>query len=332
MIIAGIIVLVISVFLLLTRAVVYENKPYPKIYNTDASNSKQRPFIVDKEEYPFKSNWFKKDGLSMHYVDEGEGIPVVLCHGNPEWSFIYRNLIKELSGECRLIAYDLPGYGFSELPTNWNYTPQEYVEWINELVIDHLKLDKFILVVQDWGGPTGLTMATNNPDRLLGAVIGNSWAWKATGGLATFSYVMRTFIMKRLVLNKNYLAGKAMPAFLNEASKNNKAITDAFAMPFPTVKSRKCTLVMARNITKASPFLEQLESHLHRLSDKPIELIFGQKDSTLGSETVKQKWLSHFPHATVQLAPEANHFSQEDSPEKYILAVRRILKEVKAKN
>lgn len=55
---------------------------------------KKRPFLVDKNEYPFKSNWYEKDGTSIHYIDEGEGIPIVLAHGNPDWSFMYRNVIK----------------------------------------------------------------------------------------------------------------------------------------------------------------------------------------------------------------------------------------------
>lgn len=128
-------------FIIFTQPVKYEIKPDPIVFNKDSTNQKQRPFIVDKEEYPFKSNWFMRDGISMHYIDEGEGIPVVLCHGNPDWSFLYRNIIKELQSECRLIAYDLPGFGFSDTPRNYGFTPQEHAEWINALVIDHLILE-----------------------------------------------------------------------------------------------------------------------------------------------------------------------------------------------
>lgn len=76
------------------QAVVFEQHPDPVIFNADPDNQKQRPFIVDKDEYPFKSHWFEKDGVSMHYVDEGEGFPIVLTHGNPDWSFLNRNIIK----------------------------------------------------------------------------------------------------------------------------------------------------------------------------------------------------------------------------------------------
>ncbi len=177
-ILASLLLLAIALFIIFTQPLVYDIKPDPIVYNKDITNLKQRPFIVDKQEYPFKSNWFERDGVSMHYIDEGEGIPIVLCHGNPEWSFIYRDLIKELSGECRLIAYDLPGFGFSDTPDNFGFTPKEHAEWIEALLIDHLKLEKFIIVVQDWGGPTGLSVATDYPERVLGTVISNSTAWR----------------------------------------------------------------------------------------------------------------------------------------------------------
>ena len=85
-----------------------------------------RPFQVDADAYPFQSHWFERQGSAMHYVDEGEGIPVVMCHGNPTWSYLYRNIIKALRGQCRCIAYDLPGFGMSEHPSGYAYTPQEH--------------------------------------------------------------------------------------------------------------------------------------------------------------------------------------------------------------
>lgn len=87
---------------------------------------KSRPFSVSKEDYPFESQWYSQDGVNMHYVDEGDGIPVVLCHGNPTWSYIYRHVIKQLSPQFRCIAYDMPGFGFSDHPPAYNYTPQEH--------------------------------------------------------------------------------------------------------------------------------------------------------------------------------------------------------------
>ena len=304
---------------------IYKQKADPIIFNKDTKNKKQRPFIVDKEEYPFKSNWFEKDGTSMHYIDEGEGTPIVLTHGNPDWSFINRKIIKALSKEARVIAFDLPGFGFSDTPKNFNFTPQEHTKWVKALINNHLKLDKYILVVQDWGGPIGLTIATDNPEKILGLVISNTWAWEASGKLKEFSELMKTEKMKKLVLEKNHFSASLMPSILNETSKNNKKITDAYKMPFPTLKSRIPTLVFPQEITNATPWLNKLESKLPLLKDKPVEFIFGEKDPWFGTSQNVAKWRSIYPQGNVQLLTNVNHYSQEDSPESFVYALRKLI-------
>ncbi|WP_246309704.1 alpha/beta fold hydrolase [Paenibacillus alginolyticus] len=139
----------------------------------------QRPFDVDASEYPFKDHWMPyRDGV-IHYVDEGQGPVILLLHGNPTWSYLYRNVIKELSGECRLIALDYPGLGMSRAPSDYGYTPKEHSEAVTEF-IRRLDLKDFVLVVQDWGGPIGLGYAVRHRENLRGVVVMNTWAWPAT--------------------------------------------------------------------------------------------------------------------------------------------------------
>ncbi|PQJ82061.1 alpha/beta fold hydrolase [Polaribacter glomeratus] len=302
-----------------------------EIYNKDKTNKKQRPFIVDKVEYPFRSNWFEKDGISMHYIDEGEGIPIVLTHGNPDWSFLNRNIIKQLSGEARVIAYDLPGFGFSDTPKDFGFTPQEHVTWISALLFDHLKLDKFIIVVQDWGGPTGLSVATSNPDKVLGVVISNTWAWKAEGKLEGFSMQMSSKEMENKILEENFFVTGIMRGSINKKSSSNKAIMDAYEMPFPTKESRKGTAIFPQQITLATDWLVDLERKLNTLQDKQVEFIFGLKDVAVASQEIQDKWRSIFPNAPVELLPDAGHFTQEDSPESFVISLRRILKNIEVK-
>ncbi len=330
LVLAGLMLAPISSATAAADEIVYDQEPDPVIFNVDSSNNKQRPFIVDKEEYPFKSNWFEKDGVSMHYIDEGEGIPIVLTHGNPDWSFLNRNIIKELSGEARLIAYDLPGFGFSDTPPDFGYTPQEHVEWISALLLDHLKLEKFIIVVQDWGGPTGLSVATSNPEHVYGVVISNTWAWKPSGAMYWFSMAMRQPAMERKVIDENFFATAIMQGSINETSRSNKAITDAYAMAFPTPESRKGTAVFPQQITVSASWLDELEGRLSTLSAKPVELIFGLKDDVVANEGIQDKWRTHFPNAPVQLIPDAGHFTQEDSPESFVFSLRRILKQIES--
>ncbi len=118
----------------------------------------QIDFAPDKALFPFQSRWFDGAGPRIHYIDEGAGRPVVMFHGNPTWSFLYRKVIQQLSGRFRCVAMDYPGFGLSERQSGYDYTSEEHARVIGKLV-DHLNLDGFIVVGQDWGGPIGMTIA-----------------------------------------------------------------------------------------------------------------------------------------------------------------------------
>ncbi|PSW15775.1 alpha/beta hydrolase [Photobacterium rosenbergii] len=311
-----------------TEVVIYDINPDPVLANADTTNTKYRPFVVDKDEYPFKSHWYSRDGISMHYVDEGEGIPIVLTHGNPDWSFLNRNIIKDMSKDARVIAFDLPGFGFSDTPPGYGYTPQEHSEWVESLIFDHLKLDKFIMVVQDWGGPIGLNVATNHPDSIHGVVISNTWAWRSEGNLVEFSNMMRKPEMQKKLFDQNFFAAGFMPKYINKESASNKAITDAYAHAFPTPESRTGTAVFPKQIVDAGDWLERMESRLHTLSDKPVQLIFGMKDKAVGTPDIIERWRTHYPQADVLLLQDADHFTPEDSPESFSYSLRKILKKI----
>lgn len=111
-------------------------------------------FVPDPSLYPFDSRWFDSSAGRVHYVDEGTGPPIVFCHGSPTWSFLYRHIVKGLRDRYRCIAVDHLGFGLSERPAGFGYTVSEHTTVMGEL-IDHLQLDDFVLMGQDWGGPKG---------------------------------------------------------------------------------------------------------------------------------------------------------------------------------
>ena len=288
----------------------------------------QRAFSVDPAEYPFQSRWYQRGGSAMHYIDVGEGIPVVMCHGNPTWSYIYRNIIKALSPNFRCIAYDLPGFGFSEHPAGYGYTPQEHAEWVEALLFEHLRLEKFILVMQDWGGPIGLSIATRFPERILGLVISTTFAWAPRPISRIFSTVFGSTLGRHLILSHNFFAARLVPLLLTRKAATATTLK-AYTDPFPTPASRRGTAVFPRQLVAATPWLEAIRARLRTLAGKPVEFVFGLKD--VGTRPADMaRWFEYFPDAGVQRVAAANHFTQEDCPECYVTAVKRIAGKLEA--
>src|SRR5512133_261074 len=102
-------------------------------------------FTPSPQLYPFESCWHERGGVRMHYVDEGSGQPILMCHGNPTWSFLYRNVIVELRDRFRCVAVDYPGFGLSDRPDGYGYTPAEHARVVGALV-DELGLEGIILM------------------------------------------------------------------------------------------------------------------------------------------------------------------------------------------
>jgi haloalkane dehalogenase len=284
----------------------------------------QRRFTVLPELYPFADHWFDYQGAAIHYVDEGRGTPVLMLHGNPSWSFLYRDVIKSVKDACRAVAPDYPGFGFSEHPQGYRYTPREHAAAM-EALIDHLQLKRFVLVVQDWGGPIGLSIATKRPDDITGLVILNTWAWPSRGGMIFFSHLMGDALGRFLHRRFNFFAKKIVPASIARADRKTPEVLKAYTDPFPTPESRIGTWVFPREIRMNDGWLGQTENGLAKLRDKPVEFVWAMKDPAFGQEKFIARWQSYFPGAPVDRVADASHFIQEDAPDRVAAAVKRVL-------
>jgi pimeloyl-ACP methyl ester carboxylesterase len=149
-------------------------------------------FAPDPALYPFTSRWFDSSRGRVHYVDEGSGPVIMFFHGNPTWSFLYRDIITGLRDQFRCIAADYLGFGMSERPSGFSYRIEEHAHVMGELV-DRLDLDGYLTVGQDWGGPISMAVDIARADRVRGVVLGNpgsgrqricrqrrsAWSWAA---------------------------------------------------------------------------------------------------------------------------------------------------------
>ncbi|HKW70409.1 MAG TPA: alpha/beta fold hydrolase [Candidatus Dormibacteraeota bacterium] len=284
----------------------------------------QIDLVPDKALYPFESKWFDGAGPRVHYVDEGDGPAVVMFHGNPTWSFLYRNVIKQLRGQFRCVAVDYPGFGLSERPAGYGYTSVEHAQVIGKLV-DHLELDRFIVIGQDWGGPIGMTVALERASRVAGLVFANTWYWPATGSLVTFSVVMSSPPLQWLILKRNSFVNFIMPRSV--AKPMDPQVFKAYQDAQPSPAARRGVAEFPRQIRAARPMLERLATEAPKaFAVKPMELVWAMKDPAFGSPAVIARWQRDFPQANLTKLENANHYIQEDAPEEVAAAIQRVEK------
>jgi haloalkane dehalogenase len=253
----------------------------------------------------------------MSYVDEGpaQAQPVLLLHGEPSWSYLYRNMIPPLlDAGLRVIAPDLIGFGRSEKPTDQeDYTYARHVKWLTDLVVRQLDLREVVLFCQDWGGLLGLRLVAEHPERFAAVVASNTMlptgdhdpgdafrAWRE------FSRTADTFEIGRLVN-----AGTVRDLAPGEIAAYDAPFPDdrfkAGARRFPSL------VPITPDDPEAAPNRAAWE--VLKAWEKPFVCVFGDSDPvTRGGDRVLQSLIpgaAGQPHATIE---GAGHFSQEDAP------------------
>jgi haloalkane dehalogenase len=286
----------------------------------------ERPFEVSEQEYPFEDHWLTFRDGHIHYVDEGEGPTVLLLHGNPTWSYLYRNVIKELRGECRLVALDYPGFGMSEAPSNYGFKPQDHSDMLFYF-IGRLGLRNFVLVVQDWGGPIGVSYAVKHQDNIRGLVLMNTWAWPAKLlKVKMFSFVMGGWpIGYWLQTKKNFFAKTIVPAGIFHKEKVTDVLRKAYTDPFPTPESRVPTWIFPRQILKAGSWLAKIEAELPALSGLSAQILWGAQDQDGFPLELMDRWRGYLKANETEVLGDASHFVQEDRPDRVIASIRRVI-------
>lgn len=276
-------------------------------------------FTPDPSLYPFESHWFDSYAGQMHYIDEGAGPPVLFCHGNPTWSFLYRKVITRLRGSFRCIAVDYLGFGLSERPAAYGYTLAEHVRCVGELV-DHLQLDGFITMGHDWGGPVSLGVATVRSDRVRGVILGDTWFWPADRRMTAFSKVTSTPWMRRQILEKNILVEWIIP--LGMAHHLTPGEMDHYRKAQPSPSARGGVAELPRQLLAARPLLRRLASDVPAtLGAKPALLLWGKKDLAFRSGHLLPRMQAAFASNVTVVLPHARHYIQEDAPEEIAQAI-----------
>jgi haloalkane dehalogenase len=263
--------------------------------------------------FPFRPRYVEQDGMRMHYVDEGDGDPVLLLHGEPTWSFLYRKTIPQLTPVARCIAPDYFGFGRSDKPLDrgW-YTYDSQCASIARLV-EQLDLHNVTIVVQDWGGPIGFRVAVENRDRVARLVVMDTGIY--SGRPPSEAWLRFRELVRRT--GGEFLAGQLVRATCTTDLPDD--VVAAYDAPFPTPESKTGVLMFPELVPdspehpSAQPMLSVREAL--RQWDRPALVFFGDSDPIF-SPRVAERLAELIPGAELQPpVAGAGHFLQEDAGE-----------------
>ena len=280
-----------------------------------------RPAWVDDELFPFESRFVTIDGHTVHYVDEGSGPTLLLLHGNPTWSFVYRDVIRALRDEFRCVALDYPGFGLSSPHPGYRYLPEEHAQVVTAFV-DTLALSGVTLVAHDWGGPIGLATVEQRPTAFDSLVLANTWGWPITGAphVEIASHLMGGPLGRLLTRQFNLFVNAMIPA----GHRLRKPTADEMAhyrKALATHTRRDASAVLPRRITASRAFLADVEAGLPKLASLPTLIVWADADIAFRSKE-RQRWERIFSDHHTVIVEGAGHFVQSDAPDQFAEAIR----------
>jgi haloalkane dehalogenase len=281
--------------------------------------------------YPFTGHFLDRDGARLHYLDEGAGEPVVMLHGNPTWSFYYRDLVRTLRTDYRVVVPDHVGCGRSDKPDDarYDYTLASRVHDL-EALLDHLHMgNNLTLVLHDWGGLIGMAYTSRHPERIRRLVVLNTAAFRLPEGkrLPWSLRLCRTALGPLLVRGLNVFCRGALRTCCTRPL--SPAVRAGYLAPYDSWDHRRAVLRFVQDIPlrpgdRAFDLLLETEKSLPRFRAVPMLICWGEKDFVFDRDFLRE-WTRHFPEAEVQRFPEAGHYVLEDAGAEIIPRVQRFL-------
>lgn len=281
-----------------------------------------------RSQYPFQSRYLDLGAYRLHYVSEGTGSPLLMVHGNPTWSFLWRNLARELRFEYNPVAIDHVGCGLSDKPKNLTYTLPVHVAHLVQL-IDHLDLENITLLAHDWGGPIGLNALLARREKFSRIILFNTGAFPPPYIPWRIRACRMPVVGKIAVQGFNLFAGAAQTMALHESHSMTRAAKAGMISPYDSWDNRKAIFEFVKDIPTSSnhptwKHLKDLESSLPSLADMPIKLIWGMRDWCFQPSCLDML-LESWPNAEVHRMEDAGHWVTEEKPKEVLASVSDFL-------
>lgn len=283
-------------------------------------------------EFPYQRRLFHNGRYAIHFVDDGNGPVVVLQHGNPTWSYLWRKVIGILiEGGVRVVAVDLVGLGLSNKPHDARvHTLSFHAEQISALV-KALALEEMTIVGQDWGGPIIGLVAARNPERVRGAVFANTSLIRPRRRdlrLPAFNRFANLPVLSDLAFRLLNFPIPLLPLVQGNRSSIGSRELRAYGYPLRTFQDRVAPLALARMMSTSleHPTVQALKpvEDWARSFKGPVRLVWGMKDPIFGQALQGMKWL--FRKAEVEVVEtQAGHFLQEEVPHVVAKAILQVV-------
>jgi haloalkane dehalogenase len=280
----------------------------------------RRPAWLDDELFPFESRFVELDGNIVHYVDEGSGPILLMLHGNPVWSFVYREVIAVLRERFRCIALDSPGFGLSTGAPGYRYLAQDHAALLVSF-LDRLGLSGLTLVGHNWGGPLGLHAAVQRPDRFERLVLSNTWAWPLNGDPTSevFSRGMGNPVGRALIRRFNPLVNHFVPS-AHKRRKLSGAEMAHYRAATATPERRHAGAVLPGELVGARRFFTDLADQLSAVENLPTLILWADKDPIF-TDKYRERLEATFPNHTTTVLHGVGHFLQSDAPAEFGQAI-----------
>jgi len=282
--------------------------------------------------YPFVGSYLSLDGLSLHYLDQGAGEPVLMLHGNPTWSFYYRNLIFGLQDHFRVIVPDHMGCGLSDKPGDhrYEYSLERRVQDLEALVA-HLKIDRpLTLVVHDWGGMIGMAFATRHPELIGRIVLLNTAAFHLpkSKSLPPSLWLCRNTPLDDFFVRQSGLFCKLVTQWCTETPMP-ELVREGYLSPYLSSEMRLGQLRFVQDIPlgpedRSYALVSEVQSKLPQFRKVPTLILWGDKDFVFDQHFLDE-WRKILPEAEVHQFAEAGHLLLEDVGDKVLPILKRFL-------
>jgi haloalkane dehalogenase len=285
------------------------------------------PAWLDRAAYPFSSRWAEIDGARMHYIDEGQGPTLLMVHGTPTWSFLYRHLVTGLRDRFRCVVPDHLGFGLSDKPAGDAYRPQDQARRLAAFV-QALGLEDLTLAVHDFGGPIGLAYALDHPDNVRRLVVFNTWMWSLAGDRQyervsrLLSGALGRFLYERLGFSLNVVFRHAVA----DKTRYTRAVHAQYAAPLRDPAARHATWIYLRELLGSSDWYAGQWARRERLAAIPALLVWGLKDPAFGKWL--PRWRTVFRRAEVVAWDYVGHAPPEERGPESAAHVARFLEAV----